>query len=61
MEIYKHEPKCPMFSSVKLHTQDKPIRPIVTWKTCPAYKVAKYLNKILPDTLQLPYTFNIKN
>lgn len=47
--------------TVKLHKQEKPIRPLVTWKNCPAYKMAKHWNKILRETLQLPYTFNERN
>lgn len=33
----------------------------INWKNCPVYKIAKQLNTILQETLQLPYTFNIKN
>jgi hypothetical protein len=50
-----------LHSTIKLHKHDEPIWPIVNWKNCPAYKVAKHLNKILQDTLQLPHTFNEKN
>jgi hypothetical protein len=37
------------------------MQPIVNWKKSPAYKITKRLNNILQDTLQLPYTFNVKN
>jgi hypothetical protein len=40
-----------LYGTIKLHKQSKPIRPIVNWKNSPAYKIAKYLNKILQDTV----------
>jgi hypothetical protein len=49
-----------LLGRMKLHKQDKPIWPIVNWKNCPAYNVAKHLNEILHDALQLPNTFNVK-
>jgi hypothetical protein len=50
-----------LYGSIKLHKQDKPIRPTVNWENSPSYKIAKYLNKILQDALHLPYTFYVKN
>jgi hypothetical protein len=55
-------PSAPLLhGTIKLHKQGKPIRPTDNWKNCPAYKVAKHLNEILRETLQLPYTFNVRN
>jgi hypothetical protein len=48
-------------ATVKLHKIDKPIRPIVNWKQCPAYELAKLLNKILNERLELPNAFNVPN
>jgi hypothetical protein len=36
-----------LYGTIQLHKQDKPIQRIVNLKNCPAYKVAKHLNKIL--------------
>jgi hypothetical protein len=47
--------------TIKLHKQEKSIRPIVNWKDSPGYKLAKYLYKILNATLQLPNAFNLQN
>ena len=34
-------------AQLKLHKADIPIRPVINNRTAPAYKLAKYLNKIL--------------
>jgi hypothetical protein len=47
--------------TIKLHKQEKYIRPIVNWKGSPGYKLAKYLNTILNATLQLSSVFNVQN
>jgi hypothetical protein len=46
---------------IKIHKREAPIRPIVNWKTAPAYKLAKLLTKILQTYIPLPYSFNVKN
>jgi hypothetical protein len=45
---------------VKLHKQDRPIRPIVKWKESPGYKLSKQIN-ILLKVLTFPYSFNVHN
>jgi hypothetical protein len=47
--------------TLKLHKQNKPIRPIVNWKESPGYKIAKHINTLLSETLKLPIAFNVKN
>jgi hypothetical protein len=50
-----------IYGTIKLHKQGKPIRPIVKWIDSSAYKLAKYLNTILTNILQLPNAFNMQN
>jgi hypothetical protein len=40
-------------AQLKLHKTDIPIRPIINNRTAPAYKLAKYLNKILSQHITL--------
>jgi hypothetical protein len=47
--------------TIKLHKQEKYIRPIVNWIDSPSYKLAKHLNIILKNILQLPNAFNVQN
>jgi hypothetical protein len=55
-------PKAPQIhGTLKLHIQNKPIRPIVNWKGSPGYKLCKHLNTLLNNTLILPYTFKVQN
>jgi hypothetical protein len=55
-------PRAPhLYGTIKVHKPGQPIRPIVNWKNCPAYKLAKHLNSILINTLQLPNAFNVEN
>jgi hypothetical protein len=55
-------PKAPhIYGTIKLHKADKCIRPIVNWKNSPGYKLAKYLEKLLKNTMQLPNAFNVQN
>jgi hypothetical protein len=55
-------PKAPhMHGIIKLHKEDKPIRPIVNWRNSPGYKVAKHLATQLSDRLSLPYIYNVKD
>ena len=46
---------------VKIHKHEAPIRPIVNWRTAPAFKLAKLLTMTLQKYIPLPYKFNIKN
>ena len=45
----------------KVHKTQCPIRPIVNWIGTPAYKLAKYLNKLLTTYIPLPNAFNVLN
>jgi hypothetical protein len=47
--------------TIKLHKDNRPIRPIITWENAPSYELAKQLFRILNNYLQLPYTYNIQN
>jgi hypothetical protein len=47
--------------TIKLHKQEKSIRRIVNWIDSPGYELAKHLNTILNNTLQLPNAFNVRN
>ena len=61
-KLINMNPRAPhIYSTIKLHKQGQPIRPIVNWTNCPAYNIAKHLNTILINTLQLPNAFNVKN
>jgi hypothetical protein len=46
---------------VKLHKPHNPIRPVVSYRQAPAYKLAEFIAKFLKDLLALPNSFNIKN
>jgi hypothetical protein len=46
---------------IKLHKENKPIWPIISWCNSPAYKISKYIIQMLQKVLNLPNTFNIKN
>ena len=48
-------------ASTKIRKVNYPIRPIVNYKTAPAYKVKKKLNSILKINLIIPNKYNIKN
>jgi hypothetical protein len=61
-KLINMNPSAPhLYGTIKLHKQGQPIRPIVNWTESPAYKLAKHLNTVLKNTLQLPNAFNIKN
>jgi len=45
----------------KVHKIECLMRPIVNWKGAPAYKLAKYLNKLIQLHIPLPNAFNIKS
>jgi hypothetical protein len=50
-----------IYGTIKLHKQGKSIRPIVNWMDNPGYKLAKYLNTILSNILQLRNAFDLQN
>jgi hypothetical protein len=50
-----------LYATIKLHKENKPIRPIINWKDAHAYEIAKQVSKTLHNYLQLPYTYNIQN
>ena len=45
----------------KIHKTGYPIRPIINWQGAPAYKLAKYLTKLIHLHIPFPNAFNIKN
>jgi hypothetical protein len=47
--------------TIKLHKDDKPIRPIVYWKNIPGYKLTALLAGQLKNSIQLPNVYNIQN
>jgi hypothetical protein len=50
-----------LHATIKLHTQNTPIRPGVNWKYSPAYNITQFVAKILEEILNLPHTFNVKH
>jgi hypothetical protein len=48
-------------SLIKIHKTEKLIRPIINWMNAPAYKISKFLTKIIDDFVQLPFTYNVQN
>lgn len=48
-------------AQIKIHKDNEPIRPVVNNIQAPTYKIAKFLNRWLTDTLQLPNTFVTPN
>jgi hypothetical protein len=55
-------PRAPhVYGTIKLYKQGQLIRPLVIWINFPAYNLAKHLNTISTNTLQLPNAFNVKN
>jgi hypothetical protein len=50
-----------IYATIKLHKQGKPIRHMVNWINCPAYKLVKHLTIVLANVLQLPNAFNVIN
>jgi hypothetical protein len=45
----------------KLHKVDTPTRPVINFRNAPEFRVAKFITKILNNTLDLLYTFNVRN
>jgi hypothetical protein len=57
--LTQNKPQAPRHKAqIKLHKQGNPIRPVVNKKNAPAYKLAKYLAKILQEYIQLKYQYN---
>ena len=55
-------PAAPNFRGLpKVHKVGCPIRPVINWQGAPAYKLAKYLNKLIHLYIPLRNAFNIKN
>jgi hypothetical protein len=49
-----------LHATIKLHKPNTSIRPIINWKTAPAYELAKQLTKTLHNYLNFPYTYNLR-
>ena len=61
-QLINPNPKAPILrTSTKIHKLNTPVRPIVNYIPAPAYKVKKYLNKLLKQKLIINNTYNIKN
>jgi hypothetical protein len=55
-------PEAPTLKAlIKLHKENNPIRPIISWCNSLAYKISKHITQMLQQVLNLPNTFNIKN
>jgi hypothetical protein len=57
-------PRAPaIHATVKLHKTGNPVRPIVYWKECPGYELAKalYNRCMLHNKLELPNAFKVTN
>jgi hypothetical protein len=48
-------------AQLKLHKEGIPIRPVISNRTVPAYKLAKYMTKILDQHIALNNQYNIAN
>jgi hypothetical protein len=46
-------------AQLKLHKEGIPIRPVINNRTSPAYKLAKYMTKILNQHIALNNQYNI--
>ena len=45
----------------KIHKDNIPMRPVVSYVTAPAYKLAKFLNEKLPKYLDFHPKYTVKN
>jgi hypothetical protein len=55
-------PKAPnLHATIKLYEQNTPIKQVVNWKNSPAYNLAKFITNTLKETVDLPFTYNIRN
>jgi sugar (pentulose or hexulose) kinase len=62
MEIRELNPTAPtMRSFIKLHKENRPIRPVINWRNAPGYKLATKIAEILTTYIPLPFTYNVKN
>jgi hypothetical protein len=50
-----------LYSFPKIHKPENPIRPVVFFINAPVYKLAKFLNRHLPDLIKFKSPFSIKN
>jgi hypothetical protein len=48
-------------AQLKVHKEGIPIRPVINNRTVPAYKLAKYMTKILDQHITLDNQYNITN
>jgi hypothetical protein len=48
-------------TTIKLHKDGAPIRPVVNYRHTPAYNIAKFASHWLKTNYDLPYTYNIQN
>jgi hypothetical protein len=51
----------PILGRIKLHKENKSIRPIVNWQNSLSYKLGKLVTKLLKDKIQLPNVFSVVN
>ena len=55
-------PSAPTIQALpKLHKEGIPIRPIINYRNAPAYKIAKHLDKIIRQNIQLDTNITIRN
>ena len=59
MQIKPQSPN--MKVQIKIHKENEPIRPVVNNIQAPTHKIAKYLNKWLPNQIQLHNTYITHN
>jgi hypothetical protein len=60
--ITQKKPSPPMLKALlKLHKEGITIRPVINNRTAPAYKLAKYITKILDQHIALNNQYNIAN
>ena len=61
-KLTTNNPKPPILNGlIKLHKPDKPIRPVINFKTAPSYKISKHLTNLLKDKIKLNNKHTIKN
>jgi hypothetical protein len=46
---------------IKIHKDNKPIRPVFTSIHAPSYKLATFIRRDFSELIELPYTFSTKN
>jgi hypothetical protein len=46
---------------MKIHKDNKPIRPVINSIQAPAYKLVRCIGRELSERIELPYTFSTKN